>query len=235
MAEYLDVLRTEKKYQVPLTQAGAISARLSYVMKSDPNSPAGTPYLVKSLYFDSAYDQDYHQKCSGLECRKKIRLRCYGGSGPVKLECKQKQGSVQRKMSLLVTPQEARELMAGRYRCLMERDSELAHRFYALMTERVYRPKCLVQYDRLAFMLPTNDIRVTIDSRIACWEGAAHLLESRCPTYPVQNPHTAILEVKYNHFLLQQIQDALAPFHLTENANSKYLRARHYGMGVSVL
>ena len=34
-----------------------------------------------------------------------------------------------------------------------------------MMTKEVYRPKCIVKYSRLAFTVPTNDIRDYIGQR----------------------------------------------------------------------
>ena len=85
MSEFLDVLRTEKKYTVSPLTAGQITARLSYLLPLDGNCENAKPYIVKSLYFDSLYNRDYMEKGSGLEFRKKIRLRSYGDGGIVKL------------------------------------------------------------------------------------------------------------------------------------------------------
>ena len=201
MSEFLDVLRTEKKYGISKVTAGEIAARLSYVMTPDPHCRNLRPYVVQSVYFDSPYNQDYNDKCSGIESRKKIRLRSYGDHTVFKLEIKQKRGAKQRKQSLLVSPEEANSLLRG-------------------------------DYD---FLLRKEAIRVTIDSCICSSESCFRLGESPIPVYPVQQHSSAVLEVKYNHFLLDYIQTALAPFDLVEVASSKYVSARHFGLGASVL
>ena len=52
-----EVCRTEKKYPVSRKTAGQIEARLSYLLPLDEHCKNGKPYLVRSLYFDSRYDQ----------------------------------------------------------------------------------------------------------------------------------------------------------------------------------
>lgn len=235
MAESFNVLRTEKKYVLPLATARKINAQLACVLPLDQNCVGERPYAVKSLYFDSIYDQDFFQKTAGLENRKKIRLRTYGDSGVFKLECKQKQGAKQRKQSLLVSVQDAKALAGGDYRCLLRYENDLARQLYATMTERVYRPKSMIQYQRLAYAVPTNDIRITFDSRIEASECNFDICASHTLWYPVQPFSQAVLEVKYNHFLLQQVQLVLEPFHLVESANSKYVKGRYFGLGVNVL
>ena len=71
MDKIREILRTEKKYPITRETAGQIEARLSYVLSLDHNCRDGKPYLVRSLYFDSFSNEDYVQKESGLECRKK--------------------------------------------------------------------------------------------------------------------------------------------------------------------
>lgn len=235
MSEFLDVMRTEKKYGISKVTAGEIAARLSYVMTPDPHCRNLRPYVVQSVYFDSPYNQDYNDKCSGIESRKKIRLRSYGDHTVFKLEIKQKRGAKQRKQSLLVSPEEADSLLRGDYDFLLRKETALAQSIFSILEEQVYRPKCMVQYNRLAFLEPTNDIRVTIDSCICSSESCFRLGESPIPVYPVQQHSSAVLEVKYNHFLLDYIQTALAPFDLVEVASSKYVSARHFGLGASVL
>lgn len=235
MAESSDVLRTEKKYLISTATAGKIRSTLSHFLETDPYCRGQRPYTVNSLYFDAIDDRDFWEKCDGLEVRKKIRLRSYGDGGTYKLEWKRKQGAKQRKQSLTLPRQDARALSNGRYDCLRQYDTELAQRLYTMMTEGVYRPKCLIRYERLAFTVPTNDIRITFDSGIRTREGSFDLLREGDAFYPVQDEGHCVLEIKYNHFLLDYIQTALAPFDLTETANSKYVRGRYFGFGVSAL
>ena len=83
--------------------------------------------MVRSLYFDSIYDNDYFDKISGLEVRKKIRLRIYSPEQTtVKLELKQKRGSAQKKTSLSITKKQAEEMVCGNYTGLAELNSDLA-------------------------------------------------------------------------------------------------------------
>lgn len=226
----LDVLRTERKYRLSVVTAGRIRAKMSHCLELDANCRGQRPYVVRSLYFDTWTNRDYAEKSSGLENRQKIRLRTYGQGGVVKLEWKRKQGAKQRKQSLLIPPGDVPRFAAGDYRPLLCYDSELARQMYCMMAEGGYQPKCLVVYDRLAYVIPTNDIRITFDSHIAAREGNFDLLHA-AGCWPVQSPGSVILEVKYNHFLLDYVQSLLAPFDLVESANSKYVQGRYFGLG----
>ena len=71
-----EVLRQEKKYAVNLADGVALRGRLGAVMHGDAhNGPQG--YTIRSLYFDTPDDEDFHSKTDGLELRRKIRLRTY--------------------------------------------------------------------------------------------------------------------------------------------------------------
>lgn len=232
MAKVLDVLRTEKKYPLAYPTARALSAQLSAVMALDPNMEGGEGYVVRSLYFDSFMDTDFYEKGAGLETRKKIRLRTYGKEGgPVKLEWKQKQNNVQRKRSLTVKREDAQELTRGKYRCLLRYPEPLAMEFYTLMSTQVYRPCCIVQYNRFAFVEQTCDTRVTLDSHVCAHEGQFDLFTSHRPLYPVTSNGRVILEVKYNRFLLSYIKDIISRHTPIQTASSKYCAARYFGLG----
>lgn len=228
----LDVLRTEKKYPMRYETARNLMHRLGMIMEPDPYMKEPEGYRVRSLYFDSFTNRDYHEKEAGLECRKKIRLRTYGDDGIIKLEWKQKQGEVQRKRSMSVSRQEAVELSRGNYRVLMEREEELAGEFYGLMMTEVYRPRCLVEYRRAALVEEINDIRITFDSDLRIHEGCFDLFDlKRNHCYPVWEPGRVTMEVKYNGFLFPYIKDILMPYTLTQEAASKYCAGRKYGLG----
>ena len=154
----LDVSRRELKYLVSLADTSSLKRMLSGVMREDAHNGANG-YLVRSLYFDSLYDNDFEDKVDGYDNRKKVRLRVYDfDSQTAKLELKEKSGIAQRKRSLLINRSEAESMLNGNYGFLLDREEELAHKLYTFMTTKCYRPKCIVEYDRMAFCEPVNDI-----------------------------------------------------------------------------
>ncbi len=224
MTTIVSVMRTEKKYSITWEQQNVLLHRLSSIMKTDANSDIGG-YLVRSLYFDSIYDNDYFDKLDGVEYRKKIRLRIYSpGQHNAKLELKEKQGAVQRKKSLIITRHLAEEMIAGNYRGLANLDSELAAKFYQLLETGIYRPKCIVEYHRIAFSEDSNEIRITFDSDIGVSYHFEDFFKMDLPLIPVwEEP---VLEVKYNGFLLENIKKTLDFADASELAVSKYAMSR---------
>lgn len=231
MAKELRVFRTERKYVLNTIQASGIFSRLSMVMQGDLHNGTNA-YMVRSLYFDTVYNDDYFEKMAGIERRRKIRLRIYDVNSPTaKLEIKEKQGSNQLKRSLTVSREDAIQLQKGNYEVLLNRNENLAEELYTLMTTRQYRPVCIVEYQRRAFMSPTNDIRITFDSKISSNECNFSIFDENMQLYPVFPFNEMVLEVKYNGFLLSYIKDMIGSVDCHESSVSKYCMARMYGLG----
>ena len=222
MAVELDVSRVEEKYVLTYAEAERLYLKLRKILPGDGVN-GYEAYCVRSLYFDSYYNDDYLDKLSGIKDRKKIRLRIYDVSASdVKLELKQKEGDNQRKRSVRITRQEAEMLC---------QENGVAQDIYYIMKKEVYRPKCIVEYKRRAFAVPTNNIRITFDSEIVSAEGNLDLfVPSRALTIPVESKNTVILEVKYNHFLLSYIKDALGFCDVAQGSYSKYVVGRKMGL-----
>lgn len=189
-------------------------------------------YLIRSLYFDTPDDQDFNDKADGLELRRKIRLRSYSPQADfAMLEMKQKEGPYQRKRSLRLTREDARQLCQGDYRPLQKYKDPFAAECYGLMHCRCYRPKTVVEYRRQAYVAKENRIRITFDSRIVATESRFALFDPKLPMYPVMDPFNLVLEVKYNGFLLSYIKDLLDQVERSELSVSKYCLARSVSLG----
>lgn len=214
------VSRVEKKYDIDPVTAARLGQALKIALPADPNNgPSG--YLVRSVYFDTIYDQDLADKEDGLEFRRKIRLRCYNPKAEtVKLERKYKAGQYQVKQSIALPRADAQAMLSGDYNVLLRQNSDFGRELYVIMTSGLYRPRVMVEYRREAFMLPENDIRVTIDSHIGGSLSCFDLFCEHLALTPFLSP--TVLEVKYNRFLLDYVKDVVNLADRTESAVSKY-------------
>lgn len=61
------VFREEKKYLISLPEALQACHRLAQVMHEDPHNGI-SGYPVRSLYFDTLDDRDFHEKAAGASC-----------------------------------------------------------------------------------------------------------------------------------------------------------------------
>jgi len=225
----LTVLRREEKYPLDLQYAWRHYAKFAAVLHTDEYS-AGGSYMVRSLYFDTVDDKDFFDKMTEQNIRRKIRLRIYNPKDSfAKLEMKQKENEFQKKRSLSVSKEDAQALIHGEYEVLLNYDSEFALEVYMIMKTEGYRPKCIVEYKRRAFMVPTNDIRLTFDSDIRATESSFELFAENLPLYPVFPPDKVILEVKYNRFMLSYISDLISVVEARKITSSKYCLSRSIG------
>ena len=221
-----DVLRTERKFLLNMAEAKLLEARLNAVLHRDVHA-GFDGYQVRSLYFDTADDQDYFEKAAGLELRRKLRLRIYSPQDTCAfLEMKQKQGAYQHKRSLKVTREDAQLLIRGDYSPLLHYKEPFAAECYGLMQTRFYRPVTIVEYNRIPFVVPENQTRITLDSRIQSTESSFDLFSDRLNMNPVMELSDTVLEVKFNGFLLSYVQDLLNAVEKAETSVSKYVLAR---------
>ena len=184
-------------------------------------------YKIRSLYFDTEYDEDFYGKLEGLELRRKIRLRIYDPKDKTaKLEMKQKQGVYQLKRSFSISRDDAMRLTEGDYSPLLKYSEPFAAECYALMRMQNYRPKTIVEYNRKAFIAKENKIRITFDSNIIATETDMNLFSDTLNMYSVMDKFGVVLEVKFNGFLLGYIKDMLAVTNKSETSVSKYMLAR---------
>ena len=228
MAELLDILRTEQKYDLTLSEMYTVIGRLNCLLTGDSHNYGGG-YMVRSLYFDTVNDDDFYDKLDGLEIRRKIRLRIYDPAGSsAKLELKEKTGQNQRKRSLTLTREEAQRMVKGDYDVLLEKADGFADELYGRMKQYCYIPKCIVQYYRTAYAESVNDTRVTFDRDLRATEACFDLFSTDLQLNPVGLMLGCTMEVKFNNFLLSYVKDAVSIADRTPLSASKYGMARNH-------
>ncbi len=94
------------------------------------------------------------------------------------------------------------------------------------MTKELYRPKCIVEYDRLAFVHEDNNIRVTFDQHLRAGALPDSFFSETPIFMPVSAPGEITLEVKYDGFLHSGIKMALSDNLPPNQSRSKYCTAR---------
>lgn len=211
------------------------SNKFSELLTSDSHN-GYDGYIVRSLYFDTLDNKDFYLKEVGVEVRRKIRLRVYNPNDNfAMLEMKQKQGDNQLKRSLKVNKKDALELIDGRYECLLKYKDSFALECYSYMITYGYRPVCVVQYNRNAFICKENKIRITFDSNIVATESNFNIFDDNLSMYPVFPKFNVVLEVKYNGFLLGYIQDFVRRIDKIQISASKYCLARKVSLNYNYI
>ena len=223
----LEVNRVEKKYLIDRFLMKDIVGRLEKSLMTDEHNGIDG-YMVRTLYFDSIANYDYNAKLSGLDDRKKIRLRIYSHQDKtVKLELKEKHNGLQRKRSIILSREEACELIKGDFSCLLYKEDKLSQTLYAYMSKELYRPVCIIEYDRYAMIEDINSIRVTFDQKLRASRDVNNFFNETINYQPLDLTERITMEVKYDGFLLSDVKRAISLKVATERSIRKYERARN--------
>jgi len=217
--------RHELKCLIHDHTAASLKNALTGLLPLDRHSDENGGYNIRSLYFDDPRENALYEKISGLSDRGKFRIRIYNlSSSVIHLEYKEKKKNLVRKHSATLTMEEAMAAMACEPSTFLQSDDALKRRFGTAMA-RGLKPAQLVDYRREAFLYPLGNVRITLD-RGLCAPLGLDLFETRYPSPPALPPHMNILEIKYDAFIPQFLQNFLHSNPMALQAQSKYALCR---------
>ena len=195
---------------------GKYKAKINYAnIKNEDGS-----YLIRSLYFDDYKNTSYFQVLDGINKREKYRIRYYDyDSSYICLEKKSKINNLGKKDKGNLTKQDTIKLING---VKFESANNIINEFQCKMDFCLYKPVVIIDYLRIAFVYPLNDVRITIDYNISCSYEFDKFFDKNINSIPLLEKNRAILEVKYNNFLPQIIKYALNEKNLEITSFSKY-------------
>jgi len=203
--------------------------KLGQVMVPDPFSGPDNQYLIRSLYFDDIYNSALHDKISGVEKRKKYRLRLYNHRDSlVKLEKKGKSGQYTLKESERVTRFFCKKVIAGDCDFLKDSQSELQRGLYVQMKTALLRPVVLVDYIREAYVHPVGNVRVTFDMKLKTGLLSTEFFNPLFPMVEIMGRGMMIMEVKFDQFLPHSIQKLVSGVKGERDSISKYVLSRTF-------
>ena len=224
-------LRHELKFFISEMQYQVLSRQLDRVLWRDPNGDENNEYHIRSLYFDTIFNDAYYDKLDGVQNRNKYRIRIYNMSDRViKLECKTKVGSLISKRSLSIPRDLADQIIAGDTTDLEKTRSGLLRDVYREMSINGLKPAVIVDYVREAYLHPAEEVRITFDKQLRTGMGSIDLFNPKVPTIPPFENNEIILEVKYNRVMPPYIRDLLCT-HVKSAQNSaisKYVWCRRF-------
>lgn len=224
-------LRHELKFFINEAQYTLLRGMLQHTLQPDPNGNENNEYFIRSLYFDTVFNDALYDKYNGVQNRNKYRIRTYNLSDRIiKLECKTKVGSLISKRSLSIPRDLAEQLMAGDPAGLESTRSGLLSEVYREMTVNLLRPVVLVDYTREAWLHPAEEVRITFDKHLRSGLRSIELFSPDVPTIPPFEHDEMILEVKYNRVLPPYIRNMLSMCcgGAVQSAISKYTWCRNF-------
>lgn len=222
-----DVFRHEVKYYISEREAYLLVQYFQRIMRADKHAGSDGQYWIRSLYFDTLGNRDYHDKVNGYTDRRKIRLRIYDtATDTAMLEQKKKRGAFVHKESMPLDRQNVARLIDGDCTFLPFIPHGAANKFYACFHRELLRPILIIDYERQAFELPFESIRITIDRGLRAFMDTSHLFDKSAPCLRIPNERGCILEVKYRHAIPDFIRSILSEIGLQGVSISKYIICR---------
>ena len=219
------VLRQELKYFIKNIDSSSIEDFLKSVLIRDENCP-DNGYELSSLYFDTIDDQDFNQKLDGIIFREKYRIRIYNKNlDTAKFEIKRKLNNTIEKLSTKISKDDIAQLENKNFEVLNKYSGfeYAANRMQYLN----YSPSVIVQYNRKAFLLPFNNIRITLDSNLRSYGFNVSLFNiNKLKSAKVSKNELQIIEVKFENYLPEFILSFLSKFKAVRSSISKYALAR---------
>lgn len=223
--------RHEFKYRCTEAQLSVLKNRLDSALALDSHAGAGG-YTIRSMYFDNYANRYYYENVNGTDPREKFRIRIYNADASrITLECKRKEHTKTIKTACPLTLEQYQAILQNT--CPFssrDRDSVL-NKFLILQKTQQLKPAVIVEYDRIPYVCPTGNVRITLDKNIRSSNQFSRFFDPAIPSRPLLPAAQHILEVKYDELLPDYIKDLLQLDSLQQTTFSKYYLCRKYSFG----
>lgn len=223
--------RHEYKYMLSQAQILMEDAKINTIAELDAYAGQQGYYNIRSLYFD-----DYENSCfmaneNGVDNREKYRIRIYNGAKEcIKLELKQKYHGMTLKRNCRISLQQCEQLMVGRVPVDIKEDQQVLWKLAYLMETRLMMPKIIVDYDRIPYVYRPNDanVRITFDKNIKSISDTNTFLDLEVGGRGILPVGSALMEVKFDDFIPDEIYSLLQLKGIQVSTFSKYYLCRKF-------
>ena len=223
--------RYEIKYICSDLQMLQMEEKISILLDRDSHVDEKGYYTIRSLYFDDYYNSAFYEKEDGNNPREKYRIRYYNNDkGRIHLEIKRKVGAKIQKESCAITEGEAAAMIEGQWAEIAGNTSKVVRNFFLNGMTRIFRPKIIVEYDRVPYVGKEGNVRITFDKNIRSSSQVEEFWEKDLSTRPIMPSGQHLLEVKFDEFLPDYIYNTLLMENMTQTAFSKYYLCRKYAI-----
>lgn len=221
--------RHEFKYLCSYGELAMLKVRLAGLLLPDPHAGKDGVYNIRSLYFDDYYDSCLRENEAGTDPREKFRIRIYNHSSErISLELKRKVRGKTQKLSCPLSEEQCRGLMEGRPPAVGAETPALLNKLGVQMRTKLMKPKVIVEYERVPYICPLGNVRITMDENISSSGRTDLFLEERIPLRPVLEAGQHVLEVKYDEYLPDAVYRTIQLAGLRQTAFSKYYLCRRF-------
>jgi hypothetical protein len=220
--------RNEWKYLLTNRELSLLNLRISKALELDSHTPESGRYLIHSLYFDDYKDNSVYTTNAGVSKRSKWRIRYYGDDlSYIVLEKKEKAESRCHKKSCEITLDEFNQIINGEELDLIySSDKQLLKEFAIDSLTRQFKPKVIVDYERIAYVEPILNIRITFDTKISASYELDKFLEGDYQTFYLLPNGVNLVEVKFDEILPSNIRHIVESYGFKQTSFSKYYYSR---------
>lgn len=223
--------RHELKYICTDAQLALIRGRIHHMIPLDSHVGETGMYNIRSLYFDDYYDKCYYENENGTDPREKFRIRIYNGSkDKISLELKKKERGKTLKLSCPLTEEQCRILIKGEPLPDSRDYDPVLQKLLLQMKTALLKPKIIVDYDRIPYVYPLGNVRITLDKNISSSNRLDTFLEKEIYKRPIMPAGQHVLEVKFDEFLPDYIKSVLQLDSLRQTAFSKFYLCRKFAL-----
>lgn len=220
--------RNELKYVCSEGELIQIKKRIEPFCRLDPHVGQDGIYRIRSIYFDDKYDRCFYENENGTDPREKFRIRVYNEDfSNIFLECKGKEKSMAYKYHSVISEQECKDILDGRFSGRGWED-RLLSKFYLQCKGKQLRSKVVVVYERTPYIYSVGNVRITLDRYIGGTAKVSDFFEKYLPVRPVMPKGQHVLEVKYDKFLPDFLYQTMNLGDLRQTAYSKYYFCRKF-------
>ena len=220
--------RSEWKYICNDKQIGLLDNKLSSILEKDIHSDEKNMYVVHSLYFDDFKDSCIHALENGDARKFKWRIRYYNDDvNTLKLEYKVKKYGRGVKTSVPLTISEYEAIMNNDiHELIWNTSKDLLKKFCVDIMMNYFKPKVIIDYERVAYTESNLNIRITFDKNISSSYEVFKFLNRSYIKYPLQNKNMNIVEVKFDDILPGYIRNIITNECGVQTSYSKYYNGR---------
>lgn len=221
--------RHEYKYLINQMEEELLRIQAAGILERDSHVETDGTYLIRSLYFD-----DYNNSCmydveNGVNTRSKFRIRYYNeDSTYLLLEKKQKVNGMTQKKSCTLSHEECSLLLKGSIPEITTELAETKRQMFLELQLRSLVPRMIVTYERIPFVYPAGNVRITFDKKITSSNEVERFLLSDYTQRPIMQQGYSILEVKWDELFPLFIKEMMQLDSLQWTAFSKYYMCRKY-------
>ena len=197
-------------------------------MELDPHTPEKGRYVIHSLYFDDYKDSSVYTTDAGISKRFKWRIRYYDEDlSYIVLERKEKLEGRCHKKSCKLTIDEYNSIVSGNITdILYDTNKKLIKELARDMMLYDFRPKVIIDYERIAYVEEITNVRITFDMKISASYDLEHFLDRDYIKYYINPSGVNVLEVKFDEILPSYIRKIVESYGFKQTSFSKYYYGR---------